>query len=401
MLKDQIRKLAGEIHPDVVKHRRHLHMHPELSFEEEKTSLYIRGVLDDLGISYTTGWAEHGIVAEIQGNKSDSKLIALRADMDALPIQEQNDVPYRSKNEGVMHACGHDVHTASLLGVASILQTLRKQFDGTVRFIFQPGEERMPGGASIMIKEGVLENPVPHHIMGQHVHPMLPAGHFGFRAGPFMASADEIEMVIKGKGGHGAVPQLTIDPIVVTAEIISALQTIVSRSADPVTPSVLTFGKINSEGGTYNVIPESVNVLGTFRTFDEKWRKEAHRKITSIATGVAESFGAQCDIRITVGYPFLVNHSELTLFCRNQAAELIGEEYVHDLPMRLTAEDFAYYSHQVPGCFYRLGVSNEARGITSSVHTPTFDIDESALRGGPAMMAYLTLTSMAEGIALS
>ncbi len=401
MLKKKIKELASEMYTDTVKHRRHLHMYPELSFQEKETSAYIRSVLDALGIAYTSGWAEHGIVAEIPGNKPGSRMIALRADMDALPIHEQNEVEYKSRNDGVMHACGHDVHTASLLGVAAIVQQLRSSYDGTVRLIFQPGEERMPGGASIMINEGVLENPAPHHILGQHVHPLLPAGHFGFRPGAFMASADEIELVIKGKGGHGAIPQFTIDPIVIAAEIISALQKIVSRSADPVMPTVLTFGKISSQGGTYNVIPEAVEVLGTFRTFDEKWRKEAHGKITRIARGIADSFGAECEVKITVGYPYLVNNEQVTLFCKDRAIELAGAEFVHDLPMRLTAEDFAYYSHQVPGCFYRLGVSNQEKGITSSVHTPTFDIDETALKGGPAMMSYLALTSLAEGVEIS
>lgn len=396
MIKDQILELSQTTHSDTVAHRRHLHMYPELSFQEEQTGKYVEDVLSKLGIHYTAGWAGYGVVATIEGNKPDSGMVALRGDMDALPITEENDVPYRSKNTGVMHACGHDVHTSSLLGVANILQTMRDRFDGTVRLIFQPGEEKMPGGASIMIKEGVLENPAPSAILGQHVYPLLPAGHVGFRPGRFMASADEITIRVKGKGGHGAIPQFTIDPIVISAKIISSLQLLVSRVNDPTIPSVLTFGKIASEGGTYNVIPAAVQILGTFRTFDEGWRKRAHDKIRDIAKGVAASFGAECEVNITVGYPFLVNDEDLTVGCMDVAKELLGDDKVHDLPLRMTAEDFSYYTHHTPGCFYRLGVANEQRGIKSPVHTPTFDIDESALVTGPALMSYLAITSLTQ-----
>ena len=394
-IKERIVKLGQEQHTRVVQDRKHLHMHPELSFEEKETSKYICNTLDSIGVPYTTGWAGYGVVATIEGNKPDAGMLALRADMDALPIRETNDVPYKSQNDGVMHACGHDVHTSSLLGVARILHAVRDSFNGTVRLIFQPGEEQLPGGASIMIKEGVLENPRPGAIIGQHVYPLLPAGHVGFRPGRFMASADEINLTVHGRGGHGALPHFTIDPIAITSQIVTALQQVVSRASDPTMPSVLTFGKIESEGGSFNVIPGAVHMMGTFRTFDETWRKQAHEKIRAIATGIAEGFGATCDVDITVGYPFLVNEPELTGLCHTAAQELLGAEHVHDLPIRMTAEDFAYYTHQVPGCFYRLGVANAEKGINSPVHTPTFDADEQSLLTGPTLMSWLAITRLA------
>ena len=396
MLKDKVKELAHTCHEEVVNTRRHLHMHPELSFEEVHTGRYIKHHLSEIGVPCTSGWAGHGVVGMIEGNRPDSRTIALRADMDALPIQEENDVSYRSRNMGVMHACGHDVHSASLLGVARILYQLRDRFDGTIKLIFQPGEERMPGGASIMIEEGVLENPRPACILGQHVYPLLPAGTVGFRAGKMMASSDEIEMTIYGRGGHGAVPQFTIDPIAISAQIVSGLQQLVSRVSDPTIPSVLTFGKIESEGGTYNVIPASVKLYGTFRTFSEYWRYQAHEKMRTIATGIAQGFGAQCDVKITVGYPFLINDDVLTARCVEAAQDFLGEDHVRDIPMRLTSEDFAYYTHHAHGCFYRLGVANEDRGIISPVHTPTFDIDDAALYTGPALMSWLALSELSD-----
>jgi amidohydrolase len=396
MLKDKVNDLAGRIHRSVVADRRHIHMNPELSFKEEQTGVYIQSELRKIGIPYTKDWAGHGVVGIVEGGKSDSAVLALRADIDALPIQEDNNVEYKSRNPGIMHACGHDVHTSSLLGVARILYNLRNHFNGTVKLIFQPGEEKLPGGASIMIEEGVLEKPVPKEILGQHVYPLLPAGHVGFRPGQYMASADEISLTVKGRGGHGAVPQSTIDPIAISALIISALQQLVSRLNDPTMPSVLTFGKIVSDGGTYNVIPGDVKMLGTFRTFDEVWRTKAHDKIREISQGIATGFGAHCEVDINVGYPFLVNDVDLTNHCMTEAQEFLGENHVHQLPLRMAAEDFSYYTHHIPGCFYRLGVANTERNINSSVHTPTFDIDESALITGPALMSWLTIARLSE-----
>ena len=396
MLKDKVQDLAKSVHGSVVVNRRHIHMNPELSFEEEQTSAYVQSVLREIGIPYTSGWAGHGVVGIIECGKSDSAVLALRADLDALPIQEEDTVEYKSRNKGVMHACGHDVHTSSLLGVARILHKLRNSINGTVKLIFQPGEEKMPGGASIMIDEGVLKKPEPSEIIGQHVYPLLPAGDVGFRPGKFMASADEISLTVRGRGGHGAVPQFTIDPIAISAQIISSLQLLVSRFNDPTMPSVLTFGKIESEGGTYNVIPGAVKMLGTFRTFDEAWRKRAHDKIREIAQGIAAGFGAQCEVHIHVGYPFLVNDVDLTNHCIESAQVFLGEAHVHALPLRLTAEDFSYYTHHVPGCFYRLGVSDVEKNLLSPVHTPTFDIDERALITGPALMSWLAISRLSE-----
>ncbi len=330
----------------------------------------------------------------IKGKNPDEKVIALRADFDALPIEEANEVVYKSENPGVMHACGHDVHTASLLGTARILQELRDEFAGTIKLIFQPAEEKLPGGASLMIAEGVLENPAPGGIYGQHVHPPLEAGTVGFRSGMYMASADELFLTVRGKGGHGAMPHNGNDPIVITAHIITALQQVVSRNADPTIPSVLTLGKINSTGGATNIIPDEVKLEGTFRTMNETWRSEAHEKMVRIAEGIAESMGGTCDFEVMKGYPFLVNDEALTARAKNAAVAFLGAENVVDLPIRMTAEDFAYYSQKMPACFYRLGTGNRARGITSPVHTPTFDIDEKALETGVGLMTWLALEEL-------
>ena len=394
MIRDRVKGIAEGIYPKVVDIRRHLHRYPELSFQEVETGKYIQHVLEEQQIPFTTGWAGNGVVAIVEGNKPDSKVVALRADIDALPIHEDNDTEYSSKHPGIMHACGHDVHTASLLATAKILNELRHQFDGTVKFIFQPGEEKMPGGASIMIKEGVLEDPKPSSILGQHVYSLLPVGTVGFRSGKSMASSDEIRMKVNGVGGHGAVPQFAVDPIVITSQIITALQQLVSRQSDPTIPSVLTFGKIQSEGGAFNVIPNSVSVEGTFRTFNEYWRYQAHDKMKKIAGGIAASFDASCDLDITVGYPFLVNEEALTERCRSAAIEFLGADHVREIPARLTSEDFAYYTHHMHGCFYRLGIANPDKNIVSPVHSSTFDIDENALITGPSLMAWLAITEL-------
>ena len=389
MLKEKIKAIAQNIYGDVVKHRRHLHANPELSFEEFKTSAYVKAALDDLGIEWQP-MANTGVVGILKGAIHSDAVIALRGDMDALPIKEANDVPYKSQNEGVMHACGHDVHTSSLLGTAKILSELRSDFAGTVKFIFQPAEEKLPGGASLMIKEGVLENPKPQAVVGQHVMPLIDAGKIGIRSGKYMASTDELYVTVKGKGGHGAQPQQNIDPVVITAHIIVALQQIVSRFADPKLPTVLSFGKVIANGAT-NVIPNEVYLEGTFRTMNETWRAEAHQKMKKMAEGMAESMGAECEFKIVNGYPFLVNEEALTAQVRGFAENYLGKENVEDLDIWMAAEDFAYYSQAADACFYRLGIRNEERGITSSVHTPTFDIDEKALEVGTGLMAYIAL----------
>ena len=394
MLKEEIKQLAKKYHQDVIAIRRHIHQHPELSFQEKETGRYIANQLDQLGIEYEHGMAENGVVALIKGKNPEKNVLALRADIDALPIQELNEVPYKSTKEGIMHACGHDVHSSSLLGTARILNELKEHFEGTVKLIFQPAEEKLPGGASIMIKEGVLENPAPAKIFGQHVHPPLESGKVGFCPGRYMASADELFLTVKGRGGHGALPQNCIDPVVMSAQIIMALQQIVSRYANPAIPSVLTFGKINSTGGATNIIPNEVKIIGTFRTMDETWRAEAHKRMRKIANAIATGMGGACEFEILKGYPVLHNDEELTLNARQYAVEFLGAENVVDLPIRLTAEDFAWYSQQLPACFYRLGTGNKEKGISSPVHTNTFDIDEDSLELSIGLMAWLAIRAL-------
>jgi amidohydrolase len=377
-----------EIYNNLVDIRRYLHTHPELSYQEEKTMQYVSGILKELGISHTTNVGGFGIVGIIEGKNPSSKTIALRGDMDALPITEKNDVPYKSCNVGVMHACGHDVHTTNLLGAAILLNEVKDQLNGTIKLIFQPAEERLPGGASIMIKDGVLENPKVETIVGQHVLPQMEVGKVGFRPGIYMASCDEIFIKVKGNGGHGAQPNLTIDTVLVASHIVVALQQIVSRNANPILPTVLSIGKIIGDGAT-NVIPGEVYMEGTLRTFDEKWRAQAKTLIRKIVEGVGAAMGAEIELIIEDGYPYLQNEDALTLQSIEWAKEYLGEENVELLPIRMTAEDFSYYTQIVPACFYRLGTGNISKGITSSIHTPTFDIDEAALKIGAGLMAWL------------
>ncbi len=391
----KIKDLAAAYKEEVIANRRHLHQHPELSFEEHQTASYVEGQLRKIGISDVERKAETGIVALIRGKNPEKKTIALRADMDALPIQETNEVPYKSKNQGVMHACGHDVHTSSLLGSSKILHELRNEFEGTIKLIFQPGEERVPGGASLMIKDKALENPKPTAIIGQHVMPLIPAGKVGFRPGMYMASADELYLTIKGKGGHGAMPETLVDPVLVTSHIIVALQQVVSRRASPKIPSVLSFGKVIADGAT-NVIPNEVKVEGTFRTLDEDWRQKAHEIMVKIAKGIAEGMGAEIDFEVRKGYPFLKNDPLLTANSISAAKDYLGEENVVDLDIWMAAEDFSYYTQEMDGCFYRLGTRNEEKGIISGVHTPTFDIDENALGISTGLMAYLAIQALKE-----
>ena len=389
MLKNRIQELAAGVLESTIQNRRHLHAHPELSFQEHKTVAFVAAKLDELGIAYKP-MANTGLVALITGDKPSDHVVALRADMDALPIQEANEVAYKSTHAGVMHACGHDAHTASLLGTAAILQQLKAEFGGTIKLIFQPAEELLPGGANQMIKEGVLENPKPQAVLGQHVMPFIETGKVGFRSGKYMASTDELYVTVKGKGGHAAQPQQNIDPVMITAQILVSLQQIVSRTANPNTPSVLSFGKVQANGAT-NVIPNEVKLEGTFRTMDEAWRAEAHTRMKKMAEGIAVSMGGTCEFEIKKGYPFLVNEEKLTAQAKQYAQEYLGKENVLDLDIWMAAEDFAYYSQVTDACFYRLGTRNEAKGITSSVHTPTFDIDENAFAISTGLMAYIAL----------
>jgi len=391
-LLQQIQTLSQTYSESVVAYRRHLHAHPELSYQEFNTAKYVAEQLRLAGIEPQT-IATTGVLAEIKGRNPEKKTIALRADMDALPIEEANQVSYKSTNPGVMHACGHDVHTSSLLGTAKILQQVKDQFEGTVRLLFQPGEEKNPGGASYMIRDGALKNPQPASILGQHVFPLLPAGKIGFREGMYMASADEIYLNVIGKGGHGAAPDLAIDPIVIASHIIIALQQIISRNANPRQPTVLTFGNIIGHGAT-NIIPNEVNIAGTFRAMNEEWRESGLTKIKKMAESIAEGMGGRCEVDISRGYPYLENNPELTRRIRAAAEEYVGKENVFNIDITLGAEDFAYYSQVIPAAFYRLGTRNDAKGISSYVHTPTFDIDEDALKIGPGLMAWMAVKEL-------
>lgn len=390
--KEQIQDLSKAIFEQVVGFRQHFHTNPELSFHEFETSAYIKAQLTAWEIPYTE-MANTGVVGLITGDLPSENIIALRADMDALPILEANDKPYTSKNTGVMHACGHDVHSSSLLGTAYILNSLKAEFGGTVKLIFQPAEELLPGGASIMIKEGVLENPKPQAIVGQHVMPLIETGKVGFRSGIYMASTDELYVTVHGKGGHGAQPHQNIDPVLIASHIIIALQQIVSRNADPRLPSVLSFGKVQANGAT-NIIPNEVKIEGTFRTLNEDWRKEAKRLMKKMAEGIAESMGGSCDFRIMDGYPYLINEPALTRNARGFAEDYLGKENVLDLDIWMAAEDFAYYSQVTNACFYRLGTGNASKGTTYSVHTPNFDVDEDALAVSTGLMAYIALKQL-------
>jgi len=390
-MKQQIRDKAEQYFEEVKAIRHHIHSHPELSFEEYFTSAYVSSKLTEWGISHQTGIAGTGITALIEGVRK-GRCIALRADMDALPIEEENKTEYCSQNPGVMHACGHDVHTSCLLGAARILHEMRSELTGSVKLIFQPGEEKHPGGASIMIAEGVLENPAPEAIFALHVYPNLPSGTVGFRAGQYMASADEIYLTIEGKGGHAALPHLTVDPISIAALVITGLQQVVSRKSNPLIPSVLTFGKIQG-GFATNVIPGKVDLLGTFRTMDEKWRAEAHQWIKDFTIQTCEAYGAKAIIEMPPGYPALFNDVNLTRQTEEWAREFLGDNKVHEIDMRMAGEDFSFYTRHIPGCFFRIGTSKDGKEFLSPVHTPTFDIDEDALKTGMSMMAWIAFNS--------
>lgn len=398
-LKKKIKQLAEKYSKEIIDIRRHLHQNPELSGEEYKTSDYIVSMLKEYGIEYKQGIAKTGLVGIIKSSQQSAvssqqgKVVALRADMDALPIEEKNDVEYKSKNKGVMHACGHDVHMACLLGAAKILNELKGEFNGTVKLFFQPSEETYPGGAIQMIKEGVLENPKPDVVIAQHTLPELETGKIGVKNGLVMASTDEIYITVKGKGGHAATPDKNIDAILIASHLVIALQQIVSRNANPTVPSVLSFGRIYSEGRT-NIMPDEVKIEGTMRTFSEEWRTKMHNKITKLCHSVAEGMGGKCEVFIDKGYPFLVNDDELTNRIRTYANDYLGKKNVEELDLRMTAEDFSYFAQRVPSCFYRLGVSNKAKGITSNLHTATFNVDEKSIETGMGLMAWIAVNEL-------
>lgn len=392
---ETIKKLSKDLFPEIREIRRHLHRHPELSFGEHKTAEYICEQLDRLHIPYRKGIAGTGIVAEIAAFNPEGKIIALRADMDALPIREENEVEYKSLNDGVMHACGHDVHIASLLGTAMILMELKDRFSGKVMLVFQPGEEKAPGGASMMIKEDLFGVDQPSVVLAQHVYPSMLSGQAGFREGKYMASSDEIYITVKGKGGHAAMPHRTTDSVLIASHILVALQQIVSRRAEASTPTVLSFGRMIADGAV-NVIPSEVTMEGTFRTMNEDWRKEAHQRMTNMAQSIAESMGAQCELKIVPGYPVLYNDPGVARKSSEYAMEYLGKDNVQELDLRMTAEDFAFFAERYPATLYRLGVKKSVGPDILELHTPTFDIDENAIQTGMGLMAWLALSHQGE-----
>ena len=391
MLETRIKELAALYAPESIGIRHHLHAHPELSYQEFETSLFVQQKLAEYNIPFEVK-ATTGVVGLIKGNNPESRIVALRADMDALPIEEENNIPYKSTRSGIMHACGHDVHTTCLLGAARILAETKDEWNGTVKLIFQPGEEKNPGGASLLINEGVLDHPKPQCIFGLHVHPQLEVGNLSFRAGKVMASADEIYITIKSKGGHAAAPHHTADTILIASNLVVALQQIISRNRDPLSPSVLSITSFQG-GHTTNVIPSEVKLMGTFRAMDESWRFEAHKLMRKLATGLVESMGGEIDLHIDVGYPTVYNNEELYIVATNIARSFVGADAVKETEVRMGAEDFGYYSQLIPGCFFRLGTGNSDKGITSGVHTPLFNIDESAIELGVGMMAFFGATA--------
>jgi hippurate hydrolase len=390
-IQQQIKNLAKKYAAEIISIRHYLHANPELSYQEFETSKFIQQQLTALNIPFEIK-ATTGVIGLLKGKNPEKRVVALRADMDALPITEENDIPYKSTHPGVMHACGHDVHTSCLLGAAKILSELKNEWEGTVKLIFQPGEEKNPGGASILIKEGVLENPAPKNIFGMHVHTTLEKGKLSFRSGMVMASADEIYITIKGKGGHAASPHLTADTILIASNLIVSLQQLISRNNSPFNPSVLSITSIHG-GNTTNVIPSEVKLMGTFRAMNEEWRYKAHELIKTMATQMVESMGAEIDLKIDIGYPSVLNNESLTVAARASAETFVGKENVEETELRMGAEDFAFYSHKIPGCFFRLGTANIAKGITAGVHTPKFNIDEDAIEIGMGMMALLGATN--------
>jgi len=389
-LRDKIEQLAEQHLQDIVRIRRHIHQHPELSFEEAETSLYIQEQLRISGIPFNKGFVGTGIAGWINGRSEKGMTVALRADMDALPVQEKNDLPFKSKNEGKMHACGHDMHMSALLGASRILQSLRDEFNGKIWLIFQPAEEKLPGGASLMLQEGVFGNSLPDVIIGQHVMPLLEAGKVGYRPGKYMASTDEIYITVKGSGGHAAMPWQLTDPVLIAAHIIVALQQIISRQANPAIPSVLSFGRVEALGAT-NIIPSEVKMAGTFRTMNEPWRKEAHEKITRMAMSIAAGMGGSCEVDIQHGYPVLFNHEVYTRRAADYSRQLLGDKNVVDLEMRMTAEDFAYFAEKIPGVFYRFGITDAEGRFSYPLHSSGFMADEVSLKTAMANMAYVAM----------
>lgn len=385
---DLIKKKVAEYHADTIEHYKYLHQHPELSFEEENTAAYVESCLKDWNIEYRKNIGGFGILARVKGKIQSSRVIALRADMDALPIVEQNDIDFVSQNKGIMHACGHDTHTASLLGVVKIINEIKDKFGGTVLFIFQPGEEKHPGGASLMLQDGIFDEYKPDIIIGQHAYVDYAVGEVGFGDGVIMASADEVHMKIIGKGGHGAIPHEVNDTVLAASQVLVSMQQVVSRRSNPFKPCVLSFGKFIADGAT-NVIPNVVTLAGTLRCMDEEERYKLKPIIRDIAIHTAKAYSCECEIEVYDGYPCVYNDEAVTRMMKTFATEYLGTEKVKGLPKRMTAEDFGFFSQKYPCTFYRFGIQGKRR--STGLHTPTFLIDEEALQTSVGTMAYLAL----------
>ena len=387
-MKARIKELSSKYFQYVVDCYHQLHSHPELSFEEYETSLFIQNELTKAGISFRAGIAGTGILGKIEGRNPQKRVIALRADMDALPVCEAVDIPWKSQNENVMHACGHDAHTACLLGVAHVLEEIKNEFEGTVLLIFQPGEEKAPGGARLMLEAGLFNELKPELILAQHVSVDYPTGTMGFLPGMIMASADEIHVKVQGKGGHGALPHLCNDTVLATAQTLVALQQVRSRLCHPLTPMVLTFGKFVA-AGAQNIIPHEVLLSGTLRTVDEKWRNEAKQHISRIITETCAAYGCTAQIEMPDGYPCVINSEEVTGKAREFASEWVSSDNIRKLEMRMTGEDFAFFTQQYPSTFFRFGIKGEVNANTGGLHSSTFQMDEKAFETGIGGMAWL------------
>lgn len=395
----RINQLAEKYFDEVVRLRRIIHSNPEIAFEEFETAKLVAETLEKTGLTVKRGVAKTGVVGSLFGSAAKAiahdgaapRVVALRSDMDALPITEATGLPFASKNPGKMHACGHDSHTAIGLGAAMILSELKDEFAGEVRFLFQPSEERNPGGAPYMIEEGALDG--VSKVFGLHILAQADAGTVGFCPGEMMASADELYITIRGKSGHGARPHHTIDPVVVSAQVILALQTLVSRNLDPFAQGVISICSIHG-GFAPNIVPNEVKLVGTLRAMSDEWRDYAHKRIHEIVNGICFSARAEAEIKIDLGYPVLVNDEQETTFAESCARELLGDENVFRAERLMGAEDFAYYLQKVPGTFYRLGIRNEAEGITADIHNDHFTIDESSMKAGAAMQAYLAIQAL-------
>tara|TARA_Y100000589_G_scaffold82597_1_gene76517 strand:- start:23314 stop:24522 length:1209 start_codon:yes stop_codon:yes gene_type:complete len=391
-IKNQVKLIAKSISDEIIKIRRHIHKNPELSFQEKKTSKFICQILKKNNISFTTGVGGYGVVAIVKGLNPQSHVLGIRADMDALPIQEKNSVSYKSLNDGVMHACGHDVHTAIVLGAAIVLKKLSNQFHGSIKFIFQPAEEKLPGGASLMIKEGVLLNPKVDKMLALHVYPEFEVGDVGFRSGKYMAACDELSVIIKGKGGHAALPDKVVNPITAAAKmIISSKENVDKVSKDE--NYVLEFGDFHASGAS-NVIPEEAVFQGTLRTLNESFRSKVHEILKSEAEKIEKDYSVKCDFKIIKGYPALYNNPDFTNSCKQISKFYLTENAVKDLGLRMSSEDFSFFSQNCPSCFFRLGVANIKKGITHLVHTPYFDVDESCLEIGAGLISYISIINL-------